>query len=152
MRYLWMCPLLLATGCAFLGRGSKDKNLVIDPFVKRGLLSLKKGNFLQAAFDFDKAKEKNPENQEVLRVIERLEKVTPHIARAMGGEDYQKRVRKGIIAYVEGSKLKTSIRALRYAYNLRPQNVKVLKVLNRIEQEAHVETTRPVIDARSRML
>jgi len=69
-------------------------------------------------------------------MVARLMNVTTFVPQATGGEEFQTFVRKGVIEYVDGRDLKSSVNALRYAYNKNPKDEKLLNLLNLVEKEA----------------
>lgn len=111
--------------------------------IKLGFEAFQEGNFALAQQKFNQALDAQPGNKQVQAMVARLGTVTSFVGQAMGGEEFQTFVRKGVIAYVDGRDLRSSVNALRYAYNKNPKDDKLLALLNVVEKEAGVsEMTR----------
>jgi tetratricopeptide (TPR) repeat protein len=89
------------------------------------------------------ALDSDPGNNEIRRMLTRLQSAIDFVPNATGSEEIPTLIRRGIIAYVDGKDLRTAVNVLRHAYNKDPKNDKLLALLNMIEKEAGVsEITR----------
>ncbi|MBI4346146.1 MAG: UPF0164 family protein [Elusimicrobia bacterium] len=118
--------------------GEKVKSLI-----QSGFEAFKDGNFQLAVLRLNQAFDADPSNMQVKAMLARLQTVVEFVPQAQGGEEIQTYVRKGAISYVDGRDLRTSINALRYAYNKNTKDEKLLSLLNLVEKEGGVaEVTR----------
>lgn len=108
----------------------------VQRFIQQGFDAFKEGNFALAARRLGQAQDADPSNRQVREMVARLQGVVAYVPQAMGGEEYNVFVRKGVTGYVEGRDLRTSVNSLRYAYNKNPKDDKLLSLLNLIEKEA----------------
>lgn len=119
------------------GQSRTDRTTVqVKNFIKQGMEAFQEGNFALAAQKLNQAQDASPGNKQVATMIARLSNVTGFVPQATGGEEFQTFVRRGAIAYVDGRDLKTSVNALRYAYNKNTKDEKLLGLLNMVEKEA----------------
>ncbi len=77
-------------------------------------------------------------------MLARLQRVVGFMPQAVGAEDFQTYVRKGVISFVDGRDLKGAVNALRYAYNMNSSDESLLKVLNLVEKDQGAEVTRRI--------
>ncbi|MEK7858011.1 MAG: PorV/PorQ family protein [Elusimicrobiota bacterium] len=126
------------------GQSKGDRSTTqVKGFMKQGMDAFQEGNFALAAQKFNQALDAQPDNKQVQAMLARLMAVTSYMPQAMGGEEFQTFVRRGAISYVDGRDLKSSVNALRYAFNKNPKDEKLLGLLNMVEKEAQVaEVTR----------
>lgn len=122
-----------------------DTNAKVKAVLRMAFEALQQGNFTLAQARFKEALYIQPGNQKILDMVNRLKKVTDHVAQATGGQEFQTFLRKGAVMYVEGHDYRGAVNALRYAYNKNPKDEKLLRLLNVVEKDAHVtELTRRV--------
>ncbi|MHB2025308.1 MAG: tetratricopeptide repeat protein [Elusimicrobiota bacterium] len=128
-----------------LARGEKS-NAQVQAFLKRGFAAFQEGDFALASEKFNQALDVQPGNAQVQAMLSRLMSVTTFIPQAMGGQDYQKFIRKGVSAYVDGRDLRESVNDLRYAYNKNSKDSRLLALLNMVEKEAGIAdiTRKPI--------
>jgi tetratricopeptide (TPR) repeat protein len=126
------------------GQSKGDRSTAqVRGFLKQGMDAFQEGNFALAAQKFNQALDAQPGNKQVQAMLARLMAVTSYVPQAVGGEEFQTFVRKGVITYVDGRDMKNSVNALRYAFNKNPKDEKLLGLLNMVEKEAGVgEVTR----------
>jgi len=126
------------------GQSKGDRSTAqVRNFMKQGMEAFQDGNFALAAQKFNQALDAQPDNKQVQAMLARLMTVTGFVPQAMGGEEFQTFVRRGAISYVDGRDLRSSVNALRYAFNKNPKDEKLLGLLNMVEKEAGVaEMTR----------
>ncbi|MDE2290491.1 MAG: PorV/PorQ family protein [Elusimicrobia bacterium] len=128
------------------GRSRDDRSEdQIKAMIQAGFQAFRDGDFQLATLRLNQALDAAPSNKQVKAMLSRLQTVVGFIPQATGGEEFQTYVRKGVIDYVDGRDLKSSVNALRYAYNKNPKDDKLLSLLNLVEREAGVtELTRRV--------
>lgn len=128
------------------GQSKEDRSTAeVRTFIKQGFDAFQEGNFASAAQKFNLALDAQPGNRQVQAMLARLQAVTSFVPQAMGGEESQVHLRKGVTAYVDGRDLKNSVNAMRYAFNKNPKDEKILGLLNMVEKEAGVaEITRRI--------
>ncbi len=119
------------------GQSKGDRsNQQVKNAIHAGFEAFQEGNFTLAQQKFNQALDAQPGNKQVQAMVARLMNVTTFVPQATGGEEFQTFVRKGVIEYVDGRDLKSSVNALRYAYNKNPKDEKLLNLLNLVEKEA----------------
>ena len=128
------------------GRSRDDRSAdQIKLLIEQGYDAFKEGDFQLAALRLNQALDAAPNNKQVKAMVARLQMVVGYVPQALGGEEFQTYVRKGVVSYVDGRDLRSSVNALRYAYNKNSKDEKVLALLNMVEKEAGVtEVTRRV--------
>ncbi len=134
-------------GMSFRFGASKEDqaSAQVRQFISEGQAAFNEGNFASAAQRLNQAQDAQPGNKQVEAMLARLSAVTSFVPQAVGGEEVQQNVRKGVISYVDGRDLKISLNALRYAFNKNVKDEKLLGLLNMVEKEANVpEITRRV--------
>jgi len=132
----------LSVGFRF-GRSRDDRSeSQIKLLIQQGFEAFREGDFQVATLRLNQALDAAPHNKQVKAMLARLQTVVGFIPQAMGGEEFQTFVRRGVISYVDGRDLKSSVNALRYAYNKNPKHEKLLSLLNLVEKEAGKEITR----------
>lgn len=126
------------------GRSRDDRSAdQVKVLVEQGYQAFKDGDFQLAALRLNQALDASPNNKQVKAMLVRLQTVVTYVPQAQGGEEFQTYVRRGVISYVDGRDLRSSVNALRYAYNKNPKDEKTLTLLNVVEKEAGVsELTR----------
>ncbi|MFA6316360.1 MAG: hypothetical protein WC943_02995, partial [Elusimicrobiota bacterium] len=128
------------------GQSKEDRASVqVREFVGQGQEAFNEGNFALAAQKLNQALDAQPGNKQVEAMLARLMSATGFVPQAMGGEEVQSNIRKGVISYVDGRDMRQSVNALRHAFNKNVKDEKVLGLLNMVEKEAGVpEITRRV--------
>ncbi|MFH2202944.1 MAG: PorV/PorQ family protein [Elusimicrobiota bacterium] len=135
----------ISVGLLF-GRSRTDRSEEqVKLIIEQGFEAFKAGDFQLATLRLNQALDAAPHNNQIKEMAARLQTVVGFVPQALGGEEFQTFVRKGVISYVDGRDIKGSVNALRYAYNMKPEDETLLKLLNYIEKEAKVgEITRNV--------
>jgi tetratricopeptide (TPR) repeat protein len=119
------------------------KDAEVRNIIRQALQYFKSGNFQRAVEKLKMALDSDPGNNEIRRMLTRLQSAIDFVPNATGSEEIPTLIRRGIIAYVDGKDLRTAVNVLRHAYNKDPKNDKLLALLNMIEKEAGVsEITR----------
>ncbi|MBI5242356.1 MAG: PorV/PorQ family protein [Elusimicrobia bacterium] len=128
------------------GRSREDRSAgQVKLLIEQGYEAFKEGDFQLAALRLNQALDASPNNKQVKAMVSRLQIIVSRVPQALGGEEFQTYVRKGVISYVDGRDLRGSVNALRYAYNKNSKEENVLGLLNLVEKEAGVsEMTRRV--------
>ncbi len=121
-------------------RSEEQVRIIID----QGFEAFKAGNFQLAALRLNQALDAAPHNKQVKAMLARLQRVVGFMPQAVGAEDFQTYVRKGVISFVDGRDLKGAVNALRYAYNMNSSDESLLKVLNLVEKDQGAEVTRRI--------
>jgi len=135
----------ISVGLRF-GRSRADRSEEqVQLIIEQGFEAFKAGDFQLATLRLNQALDAAPHNKEIKLMVARLQAVVGNVPQALGGEEFQTFVRKGVIAYVDGRDLRGAVNALRYAYNMKPEDEDLLKLLNHVEKEASsTEITRSV--------
>jgi len=117
----------------------------IRNIVRQAIQYFKSGYFSKAVEKLKVAMDADPGNQEVRNMLDKLQVAIMYVPNASGNDEIQTLIRRGIVAYVDGSDLRTAVNVLRHAYNKNPKDDKLLSLLNMIEREAGVSelTRRP---------
>lgn len=117
----------------------------IRAIVRQAFNYFKAGYFSKAVERLKAALDADPGNEEVRKMLERLNAAVTYVPNATGSDEIETLIRRGIIAYVDGKDLRSAVNVLRYAYNKRPKDEKLLSLLNMVEKEAGVSeiTRRP---------
>lgn len=127
------------------GRSRDDRSEdQIKLLIQQGFEAFREGDFQLATVRLNQALDASPHNNQVKKMVARLATVISFVPQATGGEEFQTYVRKGVITYVDGRDLRSSVNALRYAYNKNPKDEKLLSLLNLVEKEANLEISRKV--------
>ncbi len=127
------------------GRSRNDRSEdQIKLLIQQGFEAFREGDFQLATVRLNQALDASPHNKQVKKMVARLATVISYVPQATGGEEFQTYVRKGVISYVDGRDLRSSVNALRYAYNKNPKDEKLLSLLNLVEKESGVEVSRKV--------
>lgn len=117
----------------------------IRAIIRQAFNYFKAGHFSKAIERLKVALDADPGNEEVRRMLDRLQAAVTYVPNATGTDEVETLIRRGIIAYVDGKDLRSAVNVLRYAYNKRPKDEKLLSLLNMVEREAGVSelTRRP---------
>lgn len=117
----------------------------IRAIIRQAFNYFKAGYFSKAVERFRAALDADPGNDEVRKMLDRLNAAVTYVANATGTDEIETLIRRGVIAYVDGKDLRSAVNVLRYAYNKRPKDEKLLSLLNMVEREAGVSelTRRP---------
>ncbi|MCX8125456.1 MAG: PorV/PorQ family protein, partial [Spirochaetes bacterium] len=117
----------------------------IRAIVRQAFNYFKAGHFSKAVERLKVALDADPGNDEVRRMLDRLNAAVTYVPNATGTDEVETLIRRGIVAYVDGKDLRSAVNVLRYAYNKRPKDEKLLSLLNMVEREAGVSelTRRP---------
>jgi tetratricopeptide (TPR) repeat protein len=127
------------------GRSRDDRtDEQVRIIIEQGFEAFKAGNFQLAALRLNQAIDAQPNNKQIKAMLARLQTVVAMIPQAVGQEDFQTYVRKGVKSYVDGRDLRGAVNAMRYAYNMNTKDENVLKLLNIMEKEFGAEITRRV--------
>jgi tetratricopeptide (TPR) repeat protein len=127
-----------------MGQSNKSKHdREVRDLVRQAMQYFKSGYFTRAMEKLRAARDADPGNAEIVRMINRLQAAIDYVPDATGGEEVPTLTRRGIISYVDGKDLRSSVNILRHAFNKDPKNDRLLSLLNMIEKEAGVsELTR----------
>ncbi|MCB4791981.1 MAG: PorV/PorQ family protein [Elusimicrobia bacterium] len=112
----------------------KDRDSLVNRYLQEGIEAYRQGNFMLAHERLEASLEIDPTNKEVQKSFNKIQLITGYVKEATGENEEVSAIRKAVSGYMEGDN-KTAINALRYAYYKNPSNVKVLALLNRIEQQ-----------------
>lgn len=129
-----------------MGRSNRAKHeREVRNAVRQAMQYFKSGYFSKAIEKLKSALDSDPGNAEIRRMISRLELAVGYVPDATGGNEVPTLTRRGIISYVDGNDLKTSVNVLRHAFNKAPKNDRLLSLLNMVEKESGVSelTRRP---------
>ena len=127
------------------GRSRDDRSEdQIKLLIQQGFEAFREGDFQLATVRLNQALDASPHNNQVKKMVARLATVISYVPQATGGEEFQTYVRKGVISYVDGRDLRSSVNALRYAYNKNPKDEKLLSLLNLVEKENGSDISRKV--------
>lgn len=122
-------------------RSRHDKE--VRDIVQQALQAFRSGSFTKAVERLQNALDSDPGNNDIRRMLTRLQMAVGFVPEATGGEESAALIRKGVITYVDSKDLRTSVNALRHAFNKNPRNDRLLSLLNIVEREAGVsELTR----------
>lgn len=122
-------------------RGRHDKE--VREIVRQAFQAFRAGSFTRAVEKLQSALDSDPGNNDIRRMVTRLQLAVGFVPEATGGEESSALIRKGVITYVDSKDLRTSVNALRHAFNKNPRNDRLLSLLNIVEREAGVsELTR----------
>ena len=125
------------------GRSREDRSEdQIRGLIQQGDEAFREGDFQLATLRLNQALDAAPNNKHVKEMLARLQTVVGFIQQAVGQEEFQTFVRKGVISYVDGRDLRLAVNSLRYAYNKNPKDEKLLGLLNLVEKESGKEITR----------
>jgi tetratricopeptide (TPR) repeat protein len=127
-----------------MGQSNKSKHdREVRDLLRQAMQYFKSGYFTRAMEKLRAARDADPGNAEIIRMINRLQASVDYVPDATGGEEVPTLTRRGIITYVDGKDLRASVNILRHAFNKDPKNDRLLSLLNMIEKEAGVsELTR----------
>jgi len=127
-----------------MGQSNKTKHdKEVRDIVRQALQYFKSGNFSRAMEKLRSAVDADPGNAEIRRMVTRLAGAIEFVPDATGGEEVPTLTRRGIISYVDGKDLRSSVNVLRHAFNKAPKDDRLLSLLNMVEKEAGVtELTR----------
>ena len=127
-----------------MGESNKAKHSSeVREIVRQAMQYFKSGYFSRAMEKLRAAMDADPGNPEIRRMVTRLEGAISFVPNATGGEEVPTLTRRGIIAYVDGKDMRSSVNVLRHAFNKEPKNDRLLSLLNMVEKEAGVaEITR----------
>jgi tetratricopeptide (TPR) repeat protein len=114
----------------------------VHKMVQKAFEAAQGGNFLIVHEQLQAAQDLDPSDKNVQALIEKFQKVVGTVPSAMGKDETASMTRQGVLAYAN-SDLKNAVALLRQAYYKDPRNEKLLKLLNKIEQEANMEKTEP---------
>ncbi len=127
-----------------LGQSNKAKHdSEVRAIIRQALEYFKAGYFTRAMDRLRAAMDADPGNAEIRRMVTRLQAAMDYEPNATGSEEVPSLIRRGIIAYVDGRDLRSSVNILRQAFNKSPNDDRLLSLLNMVEKEAGVsELTR----------
>jgi len=127
-----------------MGSSNKAKHgSEVREIIRQAMQYFKSGNFGRAMEKLRAAMDADPGNGEIRRMISRLQGAVDFVPNATGSEEVPTLTRRGIIAYVDGKDMRSSVNVLRHAFNKEPKNDRLLSLLNMVEKEAGVaELTR----------
>lgn len=129
----------LRVGKSIRARHDKEVRIVVEQAFK----AFRSGNFTKAVEKLHNALAADPGNNEIKRMLTRLQMTVDFMPKATGGEETAALIRRGVIAYVDGKDLRAGVNALRHAFNKNPRDDRLLSLLNAVEREAGVsEITR----------
>ncbi|MBI4801257.1 MAG: PorV/PorQ family protein [Elusimicrobia bacterium] len=128
-----------------MGRSNRAKHeKEVRDIIRQAMQYFKSGYFTKAIAKLKSALDSDPGNNDIRRMISRLELAVGYVPDATGGEEVPTLTRRGIISYVDGNDLRTAVNVLRHAFNKAPKNDRLLSLLNMVEKEANLsELTRP---------
>jgi len=127
-----------------LGQSNRAKHdREVREIIRQALQYFKSGYFGRAMEKLRAAMDADPGNAEIRRMVNRLQGAIDFVPDATGGDEVPTLTRRGIISYVDGKDLRSSVNVLRHAFNKDPKNDRLLSLLNMVEKEAGVsELTR----------
>lgn len=127
-----------------IGQSNKAKHdRQVRQIIRQAMQYFKSGYFNRAMQKLRSAMDADPGNAEIRRMVARLQGAIEFVPTATGGDEVPTLTRRGIIAYVDGKDLRSSVNVLRHAFNKDPKNDRLLSLLNMVEREAGVtELTR----------
>ncbi|PKN01163.1 MAG: hypothetical protein CVU77_06720 [Elusimicrobia bacterium HGW-Elusimicrobia-1] len=108
--------------------------------MKEAVESYRKGDLLLAYNRLERLLDIDPANKDAQNMSRRLQVIIGHMDTVVGDTEDAVASRKGIVAYLEGDD-SGAINSFRYAYYKKPENVKLLGLLNRIEKELGLPPT-----------
>jgi len=114
----------------------------VHQLVQKAFQAAQGGNFLVVNEQLQAAQDLDPSDKNVQILVAKFQKIVSEVPSAMGKEEAAAMTRQGILAYANND-LKAAVAALRQAYYKDPRNEKLLKLLNKIENEANMEKTEP---------
>jgi len=122
-----------------MGESNKAKHeSEVREIVRQALQYFKAGYFTKAVDKLRAAMDADPGNNEIRKMLTRLQSAIDYVPNATGGDEIPNLIRRGIIAYVDGKDLRSAVNILRHAFNKNPKDDRVLSLLNMVEKEAGV--------------
>ena len=122
-----------------LGQSNRAKHdRQVREIIRQALQYFKSGYFTRAMEKLRSAMDADPGNPEIRRMVTRLQAAMDFVPDATGADEVPTLTRRGMIAYVDGKDLRSSVNILRHAFNKDPKNDRLLSLLNMVEKEAGV--------------
>jgi len=119
---------------------TQNREALIRKYLKEAETSYQRGNFLIAYEKFDGAYSIDPTDKKIAKMMSRIKEVIGFIPKASADTEEETSIRKGVASYIEDD-ITGAINAFRYAYYKNPQNLRLLQLLNRLEQANNMEIT-----------
>jgi tetratricopeptide (TPR) repeat protein len=119
---------------------SVGRTAAVARLMKEAVESYRKGDLLLAHNRLERLLDIDPANKDAQNMSRRLQVIIGHIDTVVGDTEDAVAARKGIVAYLESDDA-GAINSFRYAYYKKPENVKLLALLNRIEKEIGLPPT-----------
>lgn len=100
-----------------MGQSNKGKHdMQVRELVRQALQYFKSGYFSRAMEKLRAAMDADPGNAEIRRMVTRLQGAIDFVPAATGSEEVPTLTRRGIIAYVDGKDMRSSVNILRHAF------------------------------------
>ncbi len=106
-------------------------------YFDESIIASEHGLYLKAVEKLNLALRLEPKNEEIIRKLERLEKIAKIIPYSTGEEKEAQLIRKGITAYLQGD-TQTLVNVLLYLRSINPENRQVLNLINVMKSEKGV--------------
>lgn len=119
---------------------SANRSAVVARLLKEAIESYRKGDLLLAHNRLEKLLDVDPTNKDAQQMSKKLQVIIGYIDTVVGDTEDAVATRKGIISYIEGDDM-GAINSFRYAYYKKPENLKVLSLLNRLEKDLGLPIT-----------
>ncbi len=119
---------------------SANRAAIVVRLMKEAIESYRKGDMLLSHNRLEKLLDIDPANKDAQNMSKKLQVIIGHIDTVVGDTEDAVATRKGIVAYIEGDDT-GAINSFRYAYYKKPENMKLLALLNRIEKEMGIPPT-----------
>lgn len=119
---------------------SVGRSAAVARLMKEAVESYRKGDLLLAHNRLEKLLDIDPANKDAQNMSRRLQIIIGHIDTVVGDTEDAVAARKGIVAYLEGDD-SGAVNSFRYAYYKKPENMKLLAMLNKIERELGLPLT-----------
>lgn len=116
------------------------RSAAITRLMKEAIESYRKGDLLLAFNRLEKLLDIDPGHKEAQVLSKKLQIVIGHIDTVTGDTEDAVAIRKGIVSYLEGDD-SGAVNSFRYAYYKKPDNLKLLALLNKIERDLGLPLT-----------
>ncbi len=119
---------------------SANRAAIISRLLKEAVESYRKGDLLLSHNRLERVLDIDPGNKDAQMMSKKIQIVIGHIDAVVGDTEDAVSTRKGIVSYVEGDDM-GAVNAFRYAYYKKPENMKLLSLLNKIEKDLGMPLT-----------
>jgi len=118
----------------------KNREDAVRKFLQKGIAAYSAGKFMEAYKEIESAYSIDPTNNDVRIMMDKLQTVVAYLPAATSDSEDEVAIRKGVVAYLAGDD-QGAVNALRYGYYKKPDNLKILALLNKIEKDLGITLT-----------